>query len=334
MQDGTRHTVICMKYYMVKRYIILILLVTITGIAALCLGAVPISSVDRDTAGIILTSIRLPRVTAAALAGSALACAGMILQCVTANDLCAPNIVGINSGAGFGVILLLCFAPSLWKLLPLAAFIGALSATSLIMGIAFYGGNKTKGSTIVLAGVAVSSMLNGGISFLSLRYPDVLASYTGFSVGGFSGVRSRELILPAIIILIAIIISQLISSKLNLLCLGDEIASGLGVRVKLLRITALICAAALCASAVSFAGLLGFVGLIVPHIIRRIAGNDMRFNITLSVLGGAVIAVLSDMIGRVIFAPTELPAGIIMALIGAPFFLYLLIIRRHRNDRV
>ena len=334
MQGGMRLTAICMKYSMIKRYLILILLLALTMAAALGLGAVSVGSVDSHTAGIIVGSIRLPRALGAALAGAALASAGVILQCVTANDLCAPGIIGINSGAGFALIVMLCFAPGLWQLLPLGAFIGALGATALIMGIAFCGGNKTKGTTIVLSGVAVSSILSAGISFLSLRYPDVLSSYTAFSVGGFSTVRIKELYIPSVIILIALIACQLISPKLNLLCLGDEMASSLGVRVKALRIIALTASASLCAAAVSFAGLLGFVGLIVPHIIRRIAGNDMRFNITLSALGGAVLTVISDTVGRILFAPSELPAGIIMSLMGAPFFLYLLIVRRHRHGRM
>lgn len=319
---------------MVKRYIILFLLLAAAVAAALSLGAVPITETDRQTAEIILNSIRLPRTLAAVLAGAALASAGTVLQCVTANDLCAPNIIGINSGAGFAVILTLCFAPSMWRLLPLAAFVGAMGATALIMGIAFYGESKTKGTTIVLAGVAVSSLLGAGISFLSLQYPDVLTSYTAFSVGGFAGVKLSELVIPLVIVLYAMMLCQFIAPKLNLLCLGDEMASSLGVRVKAVRIVALISASALCAAAVSFAGLLGFVGLIVPHIIRRIAGNDMRFNITLSALGGAVLAVTADTVGRIAFAPSELPAGIIMALVGAPFFLYLLIARRHRHGRM
>lgn len=298
------------------------------------LGAVRLCSVDSHTAELILISIRLPRVLGAALAGASLASAGALLQCVTANELCAPNIIGINSGAGFGVILTLCMAPSLWALIPLSAFTGAFVACAIIMGISFGTSVKANGSTLVLCGVAISSLLTAGISFLSLRFPDVLSSYTAFSVGGFSGTELKQLLLPAIIILLALFVSQLIAPSLNLLCLGDEIAASLGIRVKAIRMTALICACALAACAVSFAGLLGFVGLIVPHIIRRMAGNDMRYNIVFCAMGGAVICILSDLIGRTIFAPTELPCGIIMAFIGAPFFIYLLIKRRYKDDRM
>ncbi len=319
---------------MLKKYIYFLLIFVISTGLALTLGAVSLSSLDRESALLILISIRLPRVLGASLAGAALASAGTLLQCVTANELCAPNIIGINSGAGFGVITMLCFAPSLWILLPLAAFIGACLACGLIMGISFGTGKKTSTSTIVLCGVAVSSLLSAGISFLSLRYPDVLSSYTAFSVGGFSATAINDIAVPSIIIPICLILSGIISPSLDLLCLGDEMASSLGVRVRAVRITALLCACALCASAVSFAGLLGFVGLIVPHIIRRICGSDMRHNVILSALGGAILCVLSDLTGRALFAPTELPCGIIMAFIGAPFFIYLLVKRRYSDDRM
>lgn len=329
------------KKYILLFFIIFTLAVSVF-VAGLTFGSVSLSlreiagvlSGSEPTASIIVLSLRLPRMLAAALAGMSLAAAGTILQCVTDNTLCAPNIIGINAGAGFAVMLMLCLAPMAWRLLPIGAFAGALAATAIVMGIAFHGGHRTRGTTIVLSGVAISSILSAGISFLSLRFPDVLSSYTAFSVGGFSGVRTRELPLPAIIIVLALLTSQLLAPKLNLLCLGDDIAASLGIHTKRLRIVALVAAAALCAAAVSFAGLLGFVGLIVPHIVRHLAGNDIRFNMGLSALCGAALVMASDLIGRVAFAPSELPAGIIMALLGAPFFLYLLMKRRNRYGRM
>ena len=319
---------------MLKKYLYFFLFLIISSGLALTLGAVSLSSLEAETALLILISIRLPRVLGAALAGAALASAGTLLQCVTANELCAPNIIGINSGAGFGVIVTLCFMPSMWAMLPVSAFIGACLSCGIIMGIAFGTGRKTSTGSIVLCGVALSSLLTAGIAFLSLRYPDVLSSYTAFSTGGFSGTKLKELSVPGVIIFTALLISQIISPALNLLCLGDEMASSLGIRVRGVRITALLCACALCASAVSFAGLLGFVGLIVPHIVRRLCGNDMRYNILMSAMGGGALCIASDLIGRTLFAPTELPCGIIMAFIGAPFFIYLLIRRRHSDDRM
>lgn len=326
----------------VLNYFLLAVALLLAAALALCTGSVKMSlgelflgfTAKDETMFIILTKIRLPRVLGAALAGAALSTAGCVLQCVTVNPLCAPNIIGVNAGAGFGVILLLCIFPSLWYLLPAAAFLGALLATGFVMGVAFSGGNKTKGTTIVLAGVAISSILNAGISFLSLRYPDVLTSYTAFSVGGFEGLSIKDIAVPFFTVAICFLLLQIMSAQLNLLCLGDEIAQTLGVNVKRIRIISLILSAALCAASVSFAGLLGFVGLIVPNTVRRMFGNDMRFNLLYNALCGAVLVIISDWAGRFFFAPSELPAGIIMALLGAPFFLYLLVKGRHRYGRM
>lgn len=317
-------------------YIISALLLILSILFGLAFGSVELSPkqimYEIANNGVIVYGIRLPRVVGAGLAGAALACAGLLLQCVTANELCAPNIVGINSGAGFFVILILCIFPSAWRLVPLCAFIGALVASFTVLAISYTANHS--GTTLVLAGVAVSSILNAAISFLSLRFPEILSSYTAFSVGGFSGLELGKLGLPAVIIGISLVAAQILSPKLSLLCLGDEIAASLGVNVTALRIFTVVIASALCAAAVSFAGLLGFVGLIVPHIVRQIVGNDMRCNISFSVICGAALVILSDLFGRVVVKPTELPAGIIMSLLGAPFFLFLLIKRRARHDRM
>lgn len=283
-----------------------------------------------DTAYIILFRLRLPRVLAAALAGIALSAAGFLLQTVTDNDLCAPNIIGVNSGAGLAVMIILCRFPMLWRLQPIAAFAGALLATLTVLFISSVSGSLEKRSSVVLAGVAVSSLFGAGISFLSIRYPDVLSSYAAFSVGGFSDVAAKQLTLPAAMIALCLAASIIIAPKLELLCLGDDGARALGVRVRAVRLTAIILSSALCAAAVSFAGLLGFVGLIVPHIVRRLTNGGLRLRLLDASLCGASLVVLSDLAGRTLFAPGELPAGMIMALIGAPFFIFLLL-GRDRN---
>ena len=210
----------------------------------------------------------------------------------------------------------------------MVAFFGAAAATAFVVSVSFSGRRKSSSVTIVLAGVAISSLLNAGISFLSLRFDDVLSSYTAFSVGGFSGVSFDELAFPAAISAAAFVAAVIISPSLNLLCLGDDTARSLGVRVSFIRIFSLGIACLLCASAVSFAGLIGFVGLIVPHIVRKLAGNDVRKNLFLCAIFGGILVIASDLVGRVIFAPSEIPAGIIMAMLGSPFFLWLLIGRR------
>lgn len=273
--------------------------------------------------------VRLPHVAGCLLAGTALAISGVLLQTATNNPLAGPNIIGVNAGAGFAMVLGMCLAPMAYPLLPLLAFLGAFACSLLIVTIA----NKAGGSrvTIVLAGVAVSTLFNAGISMLKLLYPELSVSYNYFSVGGVSGITFSALRVPALLIVVTLILSMLFSARLNLLCLGDSLAATLGVQAKHLRTFALLLASAAAAAAVSFAGLLGFVGLMVPHIARRITGSsDVHKLIPVSALLGAVLVTLADLLGRVLFAPSEVPAGIITALIGAPFFFVLLLQRRNR----
>jgi len=281
------------------------------------------------TESLILWVSRLPRAAACLLAGAAFAVSGVLLQVATNNPLAGPNIIGVNAGAGFAMVLGMCLAPMAYSLFPLLAFAGAFCCTMLIVFVA----NKAGGSrvTIILSGVAVSTLLSAGISMLKLLYPDLAVTYSYFSVGGVSGVTFEDLAVPAAIIAVVLTVAMLFSVKLNLLCLGDAIAGSLGVRVKLLRTLALLLASAAAAAAVSFAGLLGFVGLMVPHIARRIiGGGDVRKLIPVSALLGSVLVVLADLLGRVLFAPSEVPAGIITAFVGAPFFFVLLLQRRNR----
>ena len=281
-----------------------------------------------DTARVILLQLRLPRVLGAALAGACFAGAGQLLQTAAGNDLAAPNVIGVNAGAGLGVMVILALAPGLWYLLPLVSGIGAVAAAMIAAGLS--AGRKK--SAVVLSGVAVSAVCSAGVSFLSLRFPDAVASYTAFSVGGFSGVRLTELLFPAVTTLLAFAGAFFLAPKLSLFCLGDSGAASLGVRVGRVRTLTLLAASFLCAAAVSFAGLIGFVGLIVPHIVRRLgyAGEGRR--LYRCIPAGAVLTVLADLGGRCLFAPTEMPAGILTAVLGAPFFLYLLL--RKGGDRL
>lgn len=277
---------------------------------------------------IIVRDIRFPRALGAALAGMALASAGLLLQAATDNDLCAPNVIGVNAGAGFQVMLVLCLLPSAFRLLPLFAFFGALLTSGLVLLLSFSSGRRSSKATVVLAGVAVSALFNAGISYLSLRYPDALSSYAAFSAGGFAGLQLNRLGTPALLAGIAFVGALMVAPSMNLLCMGDDQASALGVRVRRTRVWALVLASALCAAAVSFAGLIGFVGLIVPHITRALMGNDLRKNLPLGALMGATLTLMSDLAGRTLFAPSEVPAGILLSAIGAPFFIYLLLRRR------
>lgn len=271
----------------------------------------------------ILWHIRLPRLIGAVLAGAGLSVSGVLLQGVTGNALAGPNIIGVNAGAGFAVIIWMYFFPGAVLGIPFGAFAGAFLATALIVSLASRV-NSSK-STVILAGVAVTAMLNAGISFISLLDPDVLVSYNYFSIGGLSGVHLSELAIPAALILSGLLASVLLSRRIDILCLGDGIAASLGVNGKLLRTVCLIFASACAAAVVSFAGLLGFVGLIVPHMARRLAGSGMKYLLPVAALTGSVLVTVADLLGRILFAPSEVPVGIVMAFVGAPFFFWLLL---------
>ena len=314
-----------------RRVILIFLpLLAVTVLLGLCFGSVSLSRLlaGEETARLILWQLRLPRVAAGVLAGLGLSTAGVLLQTVTSNDLAGPNIIGVNSGAGLAVIGLLTFAPGAGKLLPLAAFLGAFAAALLIAAVAGRMGASRSG--IVLIGIAVTTVFNAAISFLSLLDEGVLAQYNHFTVGSLKGVRLEELILPAVLIFAAFLGSLAIGHSLGTLCLGDAAAAALGVRVKALRLTALALAAACAAAVVSFAGLLGFVGLMVPHISRALVGPRPRKLLIASALVGGVLVVLADLLGRVLAAPSELPVGILLSLVGGPYFLILLV-RRKRH---
>lgn len=283
-----------------------------------------------DSTAKILWIVRLPHVSACLLAGCGLAVSGLLLQAATGNPLAGPNIIGVNAGAGFCVVLSLCLFPTAFSLQPLMAFAGAFGCTMVIVFVA----GKAGGShvTIVLAGVAVSALLSAGVSLIRLLYPDLSIIYSYFSVGGVGGVSFRQLAVPCLIIVFVFVSSYLLAGRLNLLCLGDNIAHTLGVRAKALRFLALMLASASAAAAVSFAGLLGFVGLMVPHMAKRLTGvSDLRKLLPATALLGGTLVTLADLAGRVLFAPSEIPAGIITAILGAPFFFVLLLQRRNRT---
>lgn len=280
-----------------------------------------------ESATLILYAIRLPRVLGAILAGAGLALSGTLLQRVTDNPLAAPNILGINAGAGFFVILSLTLFPTAFVLRPLFAFLGAMLCALLILMLS---GRAELGKTaVVLCGVALSALFSAGISFFSVLDSDVLAAYNDFSIGGLRGVTMHVLPVPAAVIFCCLIGALLLCRSLRLFCLGDTLAASLGVCVKRVRLLTLLLAAAAAAAAVSFAGLLGFVGLIVPHVARRLSHQHLRTELLLSPTLGASLLLLADLLGRVLLSPTEIPVGIFTALLGVPFFLILLLRRRH-----
>lgn len=270
----------------------------------------------------IIWNIRLPRTIVGALVGMNLALSGAILQAIMRNPLADPHIIGVSSGAGLAGITIMVIFPHLEYLVTPVAFLGALIASAGIYLLAWKNGIKPV--RIILAGVAVSAFLSAGISSILIFYSDRVHGALMWMVGGLAA-RSWPhvtIILPYAIIGCLLAVAG--AYYLNILQLGDDMARGLGVNVERTRIVLTAVAALLAASAVSVAGLLGFVGLIVPHMTRLLIGSDYRFLIPGAGILGMAVVTLSDTFARVILAPVELPVGIIMAFIGAPFFLFLL----------
>lgn len=307
---------------------------------SLCLGPVVVPPGDivqalfgrqsgTTAAGIILY-VRVPRTCACLLAGAALAVSGVMIQGVLANSLAAPNIIGVNSGAGLLVVLYCAAIPNSIGATPYVAFAGALLGVLLVLFIA----EKTGASkiTLVLAGVAISSMFGAGIDTVVTLVPEALNGYSDFRIGGFSGVTMAQVQPAGLVIVISLAASCSLHHELDVMMLGTEQAQSLGLSAKKTRIILLALAAALAGAAVSFSGLLGFVGLIVPHMMRRLVGEESSVLLPAAGLGGALLLTICDLIARMAFAPYELPVGIVLSLVGGPFFIWLLL--QQRGGRV
>ena len=294
--------------------------VGIDDVLALAFGA------DAEqTAANVIWNIRLPRVLAALLAGAALAQAGALIQAALDNPLASPSIIGVNAGSGFFVLLAACTFPSAFGLAPVAAFLGALCVAGLIFAVAGLGGSSRL--TVVLAGMAFTSIFTAGMNTILIVNPDAYVGASGFLIGGLSGVKLDELIVPSCAICAVLVLGLLQGTQLNLLSLGEHQAHSLGLNVRRTRLVALVSAAALAGCAVSFAGLIGFVGLIVPHAVRTLVGHDNRRVLAMAPLLGGLLVCLCDLLARTLFSPYEIPVGIVLSLLGGPFFVYLILRR-------
>ncbi len=276
----------------------------------------------------ILFFVRLPRVIAAVFCGSALSVSGVIIQAVLNNSMASSNIIGINSGAGLGVAIVLSLFPALYFFVPVAAFIGAVAACLLIYFISYK--SSVSKITLTLTGIAVSSILNAAISTVKTLFPSSSLNMTTFSVGGFNAIDFHVLKYAVPVIIIGLFIAIIFSRNIDVLALGSVSAQSLGMNVKRMRLFLLLTAGMLSAAAVSFSGLISFVGLVVPHIIRSFTGNRHRLLIGCSIPCGALFVLLCDLLSRILFRPYELPVGILLSFIGGPFFIYLILRERSR----
>lgn len=305
------------------------------ALGSLCFGAVALTPEQiwnaivegpGCTAGYIFWYSRLPRTAACFLAGSALALSGCILQRVLGNNLASPGIIGVNAGAGLAVTLC-CAAGALsgWHV-SVWAFGGAMAAVLFVTLLSrVTGASRT---TVILTGVAVNSILNALRDAVTTLMPNMAALSGDFRVGGFSSLVPDRLWSAGILIGIAFLISISLCNELDVLSLGTDTARALGMRTTRMQTLFLFLAALLAGCAVSFAGLLGFVGLLVPHGAARLMGTRSRDLLPFSALLGGGFVTACDLAARLLFAPYELPVGIILSLIGGPCFLGLLLKRK------
>ncbi len=329
----------------IRPYFYLLLLLLLAVILSIAIGSVFIPPADLwrvltgkspqvvAQAAFIIAALRLPRTALVALTGAALGGSGTAYQGLFRNPLADPYLIGVASGAGLGAVAAMSiqWPYTFWGLMavPIAAFLGALLTVFIVYALARVG--KTLPTTnLILAGVAISAFASALTSFLMLRSTGELRRAIAWLLGGSSqaGWEPVLAILPYVLLGLGTLV--LFGHTLNLLQFGDEQAQQMGLNVTRTRTLILLTASLTTAAAVAFSGIIGFIGLIVPHIMRLWQGSDYRRLLPLSILGGASALLLADVLARVILAPQELPVGIITALAGAPFFLWVL--RKAKNQ--
>ncbi len=275
----------------------------------------------------IVLDIRLPRVILAGLVGAALATAGATYQGLFRNPLADPYLIGVAQGASLGAVVGFLL-PVAWNiagfgLIPLLAFVGALLATVTVYLLARVG-KTLPVTTLILAGVALSALLGSIVSYLIISSGEKMHGIIFWLMGSFGLSQWSEIniVLPYVAVGTAVII--IFARLLNVMQLDEEQAQQLGVNVEKLKMVLLAAATLITAASVAFVGTIGFVGIIIPHAVRLVWGADHRFLLPLAVLTGAIFMILTDLVARTVLAPTEIPIGVITAICGAPFFLYLL----------
>jgi len=286
--------------------------------------------VSNATVDAIVWDIRLPRIVLAAVVGLMLSTSGVILQGILRNPLADPYILGISAGASIGAMLSFLLGLNIifygFNTTPLFAFAFALIAVLIVYQLSHIGG-RTSPETLILSGVAVSAFAAALIALIIIMSGDLRAIYF-WLLGSFSGASWVDVLSVAPYAIIGLVVAFFYAKDLNALLLGEEMAFTLGVDVEFVRIFLLAVSSLMAAAAVSVCGIVGFVGLIVPHFVRRIIGPNHRMLIPAAAISGMLLVVIADTIARVAVAPTEIPVGIVMALIGAPFFVYILRKRR------
>ncbi|AWN24497.1 iron ABC transporter permease [Deinococcus irradiatisoli] len=315
--------------------LLLLLLTCCTVVLAVGLGSVPIAPADTLRAighglsgaelsgsDVIVWQLRLPRVVLGLLVGAALAVSGGAFQGVFRNPLADPYLMGVASGAGLGATLVIALGLGSLFVPPLT-LLGALLSVAVALTIAREG-RRLPPARLILAGVVVGSILTALTTFLLLQNEDRVRQVFAFTLGNLAFAGWPQVIRLTPYVLIGGGVLLLLSRALNILQLGDLTARSLGLPVERLRLLVIVAASLCTAGAVSYAGIIGFVGLVTPHLVRRLWSGDYRVLLPISALSGGTLLVLSDLLARTLTRPAELPVGVVTTLLGGPFFLYLL----------
>jgi iron complex transport system permease protein len=294
---------------------------------------VPVQGDWTITTASIVLDLRVPRAALAAIVGAGLAGAGTVFQGLLRNPLADPYLIGVSAGASLGATIVLTSGMAAGALglaaTPIAALAGAVTAIALVYALARRG-HDAPVEDLLLAGIAVSAFLGAIVSWLQLSGGESLQRVIFWLMGGFSGRSWPHLVMAAPLVAVGLAVAWLYGRDLNALLLGDEAARSMGVDVVRARRLLITCGGMMAAAAVASAGLIGFVGLIVPHVLRLLVGPDHRRLVPAAALGGATLLVLADLAARVTWPGAELPVGILTAMLGAPFFLVVLLRERRR----
>nr|WP_272876575.1 iron chelate uptake ABC transporter family permease subunit [Clostridium sp. Cult1] len=282
-----------------------------------------------ETSRTIIFNLRLPRIIGAAVVGMGLSVVGAFFQGLLRNPMADPYVLGISSGAAFGATIAIILGLGLFGL-SFLAFISSLAVVIFVYTISKTG-SKVSMTTMLLAGIAISAFISAIISLLMLLNHDEFTRIVFWTMGGFSLTNWNSIAFSAPIIIIGSFVMYVFSRDLNAILTGEEVAEHLGVNTEFIKKIILVLGSLVTATAVSVGGIIGFVGLIVPHVSRLIVGPDNRILVPFSALSGAIFLTLADTLARFILRPTEVPIGIITATFGGPFFLYLLIKNKQKN---
>lgn len=273
----------------------------------------------------IIEVLRLPRTIEAIVVGAALGVAGACLQGALNNPLASPDVIGVTGGAGFGAMIIILLNPASIALLPIAALAGGLVAAGMVFLIGFTGRGGGNITRVILAGIAIAALFSAATAGLMSAYPDRVPNAVFFLVGGLTstGWENLETIWPYFAV--GFVLAAFMIRPLDRLMLGDDVAASLGSRPRLIRLTAALAAAVLASAAAAIAGLLAFLGLVIPHLVRLLGGtNNHTFVIPVSALAGAALLTGADTLARTIAAPVEMPVGPFLVVLGVPLFLWLL----------